>query len=152
MRGQVQAGGRGQPAQRAEVLNSRDPQTSAAALAYFLAGYLGPLPTKKDYKERSTSEASRFACPRFEMQMLIALALLLQEAAKAREAAMLAREERRASKAKAREQKEQERKENNTVNKRRRQALAVVLAGTPVTPVTPVPVFTPVPVALAPMD
>ena len=37
---------------------SRDPRTSAAALAYFLAGYLGPLPTKKEYKERSSSEVS----------------------------------------------------------------------------------------------
>ena len=87
---------------------------------------------------------------RVPIQMLIARALLLQEAAKAREAAMLAREERRAGKAKAREQKEQEHEENKTVNKRRRQAPAVVLAGTPMTPVTPVPVFTPVPVALAP--
>ena len=38
---------------------ARDPRTSAAALAYFLAGYLGPLPTKKEYKERSSSEVSR---------------------------------------------------------------------------------------------
>ena len=42
---------------------SRDPQTSAAALAYFLAGYLGPLPMKKQYKERSSSEVSRTALP-----------------------------------------------------------------------------------------
>ena len=42
---------------------SRDPQTSAAALAYFLAGYLGPLPMKKQYKKRSSSEVSRTALP-----------------------------------------------------------------------------------------
>ena len=45
---------------------SRDPQTSAAALAYFLAGYRGPLPTKKKNKERSSSEVSRIACPRVD--------------------------------------------------------------------------------------
>ena len=40
---------------------SRSAQESAAALAYFEAGYLGPMPTKKRYADHRTSQVS--ACP-----------------------------------------------------------------------------------------
>ena len=38
----------------------RSPLLAAAALAYFEAGYLGPLKTKKEYKPRRSGEVS---CP-----------------------------------------------------------------------------------------
>ena len=47
----------GEPGQRhCPQSLSRVPQESAAALAYFKAGYLGPMPAKKKYAPRRTSE------------------------------------------------------------------------------------------------
>ena len=47
----------GEPGQRNVPKSySRSPQEAAAALAYFEAGYLGPMPVKKKYSERRTSE------------------------------------------------------------------------------------------------
>ena len=40
---------------------SRSPQEAAAALAYFEAGYLGAMPTKKDYAVRRTAQVR--GCP-----------------------------------------------------------------------------------------
>ena len=42
---------------------SRSPQESAAALAYFEAGYLGAMPTKKNYAARSTAQVSLCSHP-----------------------------------------------------------------------------------------
>jgi hypothetical protein len=138
---------------------------AAAALAYFEAGYLGPLKKKRQYKPRRRGEVSR--CPARLCCLPDAFSFApgrWQELTNAKEAAKLDREQRKERKAEKLEaarvkeaQRQAERQATTGIKKLKRgpttagEPLAV-LAWEPVAVVpSPMPAFAPIPVEIAPM-
>ena len=142
---------------------SRSPQESAAALAYFEAGYLGAMPNKKEYAVHRTAQVCALASA-FVLCVFSHLCLLRvpQEVARAKEERARVKEERKAEKAeKAAEARRlaEQRQASTGLKKHKREPS---IAGTPLVAIAwepmgawpsalPTVVAEPIPVAIEPM-